>query len=190
MTYDIDLNLELDLDDYLLSHETFKFVKLLFDEYNKRHPNKINYHNLLFKNKYPLLDSFYSLVSLKRTLDDNELFFLANLIYKEKGSIESIKMVLDIVNCEYSVNIQNGKLSLVIHYIDVTNVYLANINLIKLCKDLLFFYSYEFEVEEINVVYKLIGEVNKSYATYTTYNFNDAQLVEKETQIINFSDDW
>ena len=189
MKYNVDLNLKLDLDDYLLKHDSFKFIKILFDTYNKNHSNVVDYHNQLYKDKYPLLNSFLDLVSLKRELDNDELFFFANIIYKQKGSIESVKMILDIVNCNYSINLEDGHLDLVIHYIDVTNVYLANVNLIKLCKDLLFFYSYEFTVEEVNVIYKLKGEVTKSYAVYQTFNIEGTSIREDSSQVINL-DTW
>ena len=190
----LDMRLNLDIDNYLKQFESFKFIDLLIRQYNGLKKIKedqiLDLRDSRFYNRYQKVYNLLSVLTLKRDFDDNELMFIANIAYKQKGSIESIRTILTLVKCEYTsleiVEDIYGELSLNINvsFEDVREIYLSSKYLQLLCQDLLFYTKYNVTIDSMSVRYNLVGDVNKRYAIYSTYDLNTKVITTVDTSEI------
>jgi len=134
-----------------------------------------------------------SVVELARDFDEDELMFMANVIYKQKGLLNSIKILFSLINCEYDadsfsiVKTSNSKISLNINvgFENVKDIYLVQKFLRNMCQELLFYTDYDVRITSMSTKYVLTGEVNKQFATYTVYDLTAPIVTETSSEEIN-----
>ena len=194
----LDLRLSLDTDSYTTKYESINFISKILTEYNNLQKIKDNQimdlKDSLFYNNFPNIYNFLSVLTLKdwenprthqlMTYSDKELIFISNLAYKQKGSIESLKMILDLVKGSYKdISIDsNLTLSAKVSFENVREIYLSSKYLQKLCQDLLFFDDYDITIESMSVRYNLSGNVHKRYAIYTTFDLLSTSIANYSTR--------
>ena len=176
------MRLTLQMDKCLLNFESFKMVDELLKAYNELQTTKdlhiINLKDSLFYTSYQKLYNLLSVLTLRRDYDNTELMFIANLIYKQKGSVNSIKQVLNLIKGDYSDIYIDDDLTLHMNvsFEDVKEIYLSGKYLQLLCQDLLFYKDYDVSIDSMSVKYNLIGSVDKRYAIYSVYDLNTVSV--------------